>query len=462
MNTAISAEPTAGGSSSRDGYTPESGPAGSRAIGRREVAGLLVACMLGVSMVATVWPAVPAWLPATAAWGAFSLLWPGLGAQQRIQTLVFFALGLVALWWGREHGATVQIESVLGRNQLILSMLASVSLLRLLSPSDTKADGQLPRGIGAYVRSMLGVHGFASVINISALILMADRLAHMASLRMQQALLLSRAFSAVAFYSPFIGGVALALAYTPGSNPLGLVLSGLPLAMAGLLLLYWYARSGRVDDLESFRGYPIHFESLRLPVVLALTVMGGVLVIDEISVLSLITVLTPLVVCGALVARGGLAGLRHAMTVYVMRRLPEMGGELALLLAAGVLASGLVAAVAGLDGWTPVTEFGALQASGLLLIFIVLSLICIHPVVIVSVLAPLLISIESDPTLVAIAFAMGWGLGCAVNPMSGTNLILNTRYGVSNWAVAYSNVGFSGTLYIVAVVLLYLYELMTV
>ena len=88
-----------------------------------------------------------------------------------------------------------------------------------------------------------------------------------------------------------------------------------------------------------------------------------------------------------------------------------------------------------------------------------MSLICIHPVVIVSAVAPLLISIESDPTLVAIAFAMGWGLGCAVNPMSGTNLILNTRYGVSNWAVAYSNIRFSGTLYLFAIVLLHLYEL---
>jgi hypothetical protein len=71
---------------------------------------------------------------------------------------------------------------------------------------------------------------------------------------------------------------------------------------------------------------------------------------------------------------------------------------------------------------------------------------------------PLLQSIDPDPSFVAIAFAMGWGLGCAVNPMSGINLVLSTRYGASNWALGRNNVAFSATLYPVAVGLLYLYE----
>ena len=53
---------------------------------------------------------------------------------------------------------------------------------------------------------------------------------------------------------------------------------------------------------------------------------------------------------------------------------------------------------------------------------------------------------------------MGWGLGCAVNPMSGVNVILSSRYGVSNWRLARGNLAFSATLYAVAVGLLYLYQ----
>ena len=51
---------------------------------------------------------------------------------------------------------------------------------------------------------------------------------------------------------------------------------------------------------------------------------------------------------------------------------------------------------------------------------------------------------------------MGWGLGCAVNPLSGVNVVLATRYGADNWRIARSNVAYSATVYVVAVGLLYL------
>ena len=55
-------------------------------------------------------------------------------------------------------------------------MLASITLLRLLTPPLREDEAELPRGAGTYLRSMLGVHAFGAVINISAVIIMADRL----------------------------------------------------------------------------------------------------------------------------------------------------------------------------------------------------------------------------------------------------------------------------------------------
>ena len=66
---------------------------------------------------------------------------------------------------------------------------------------------------------MLGVHAFGSVINISAIIIMSDRLARVRPLGFDQAQLFSRAFSSVAFYSPFIGGVALRWPTRPARAP---------------------------------------------------------------------------------------------------------------------------------------------------------------------------------------------------------------------------------------------------
>ena len=426
--------------------------------GRRRAAGAAIAGMLLLAVTGAVRTGVPAVAAAVPAWIALALLWPGLGRQQHVQALAFIGAGAAALLWAAGRGAPLDFESVLAQNQPILSMLAAVTALRLLNPAPRPDEPELPRGAGAYLRSMLGVHAFGAIINVSAVVIMADRLARVRPLEPDQAQLLSRAFSAVAFHSPFIGGVALALAYTPGSNPLVLMAYGVPLALAAFLLLAWYAYGGRCEDIENFRGYPVHPEDLRVPVALGAAVLGAAALTSGYSVLSLITVLTPLVVAAALLRRGGVRKLRDGLDDYVGTRAPQMGNELALFLGAGVMAAGLTAASSAAGGWVFFDRLDAFNASLLVLACIVTSAACIHPVVIVGVVAPLVERIDLDPTFLAVTLAMGWGLGCAVNPMSGVNVILSSRYGVSNWRLARGNLAFSATLYVVAVGLLCLYQ----
>ena len=413
--------------------------------------------MLALAIAGAVWPAVPDVSAAMLAWVALALLWPGIGRRQQLQALVFIAAGLAALLWGANRGAPLRLDSLLGQNQPILSMLASITLLRLLNRPPRTNDPELPRGLGAYLQSMFGIHAFGSVINISAVIIMCDRLTRTRPLGFDQAQLFSRAFSAVAFYSPFIGGVALGLSYTPGSSPLVMMLFGLPLAAAAFLLLYGFARRGRGEEVDGFRGYPLHPQDLKVPLALGAGVLIASVALPGYSVLTLITMVTPAVVVGVLLKRHGLCGLRPALAEYVRERAPQMGGELALFLGAGVLAAGVVAA-AGAGDWTILPRLDAFHASLLVLACIVTSLVCIHPAVLVGVTVALVEAIEVDPTLLATAFAMGWGLGCAVNPLSGVNVVLATRYGADNWRIARSNVPFSAALFVVAVGLLYLYE----
>ena len=413
--------------------------------------------MLALAIAGAVWPAVPDVSAAVLAWVALALLWPGIGRRQQLQALVFIGAGLAALLWGAGRGAPLRLDSLLGQNQPILSMLASITLLRLLNRPPRTNDPELPRGLGAYLQSMFGIHAFGSVINISAVIIMCDRLTRTRTLGFEQAQLFSRAFSAVAFYSPFIGGVALALSYTPGSSPLVMMLFGLPLAAAAFLLLYGFARRGRGEEVDGFRGYPLHPQDLKVPLALGAGVLVASVALPGYSVLTLITMVTPAVVVGVLLKRHGVRGLRPALAEYVRERAPQMGGELALFLGAGVLAAGVVAA-AGAGDWTILPRLDAFHASLLVLACIVTSLVCIHPAVLVGVTVALVEAIEVDPTLLATAFAMGWGLGCAVNPLSGVNVVLATRYGADNWRIARSNVAFSASLFVVAVGLLYLYE----
>ena len=47
-----------------------------------------------------------------------------------------------------------------------------------------------------------------------------------------------------------------------------MMLFGAPLAAAACLWLYWYARSGRAGDIDSFRGYPLQPADLKIPLTL--------------------------------------------------------------------------------------------------------------------------------------------------------------------------------------------------
>lgn len=420
-------------------------------------AGVVLVLMLVTSIAGKLFPVIPGIVAAALAWLAGSMLWPGLGRQQRIQVVVLIGLGIAGLAKGAASGVSIDVERLLGQNQLIISMLASVGLLRLLNrPLDGQA-GELPRGIGAYVRSMFGVHVFAAVINISALVIMADRVAGVSGLSRAQAQLLCRAFTMAAFYSPFIAGVALALAYTPGSSLALLVLFGIPLTLCGFAVLYLFARTGQVENIDEFRGYPVRPESLWLPALLGCSVLVLHLLAPALSVVTLVTMLTPVIVIVALLARVGFAGTREALVHFTRTHLPDMKGELGLFLSSGVLAAGLVAVSASTGGWTPFEQLNATTASLVLLGTILVSFIGIHPVIVVSTVAPLLAPIDPEPTLLALVFVMGWGIGCVVNPLSGTNLILHGRYGVDNWRLSRSNAFFGLIMYLFAVGFLNLY-----
>ena len=89
--------------------------------------------------------------------------------------------------WALGQGVPLEPERSLGQNQPILSMLAGITLLRLLNTPLSDDEPELPRGFGTYLQSLFGVHLFGAVINLSAVILMADRLSREAPLRLNQA-----------------------------------------------------------------------------------------------------------------------------------------------------------------------------------------------------------------------------------------------------------------------------------
>lgn len=416
-----------------------SGSDRSRAAG--ELAGWLLLAMLVFATLRTIIGDAAIWLGGATAWLAAVLLWPRISRNQRIQVVVIIMLGLVFGLWGVMRGAALSLEQALGQNQMILGMLAAVSFLKLVN-RPVVAGERIPAGRGAFIRTLLGLHVFGAAINITAMTIVSDRLAAQSRFGALQAAMVSRAFCLSVMYSPFIGGMALALALTPGSRLEVLAAVGIPFAGLGLLVTWILLDRSFPDEVGKFKGYPIHLGSLWIPLLLAVCVALLHRAWPGFSVLTLISVSAPMLVALIVFARGGIGAGSGRLVRHVRHTLPEMSGELLLFLGAGVLAAGLSALFTSFGDWTPFAIFDGVAASATLTGIVALSIVGVHPIVCVSFLAPLLAPISPEPNLLALVFISGWAIGCTLSPFSGTNLTMQGRYGVRNWSTTLGNLGY--------------------
>ena len=395
--------------------------------------GLMISAMLLASVAHGLAPGFPQEVGVLAAWVAGCAVWGRLPGRARLQVGLMIGIGLACIAAVATRGVAIEWGDVTGRTLPILTLLAGVAFLRLAYRAGDGNVVAAPRGFGAYLRTMVGVHLFAAVINMSALVVFTDRLVRSAPLARREIAMLGRSFSMIAYYSPFVGGVALALSLVPDVRFPVFVLTGVVLACIGFLIIAVLGRWEEGEAIAEFRGYPFRAESLWLP----LTLVGAVTVTHwawpSVPILFPVALFAPLLAAAALVARVGTAGATRILTRFAMTELSGMSGELSLFLAAGVLGGGLSAVVGAFPSLVPQFALTAATATLALSGIAVLGMAGVHPLVSVTTLIALTLPASPPPTLLATVCVVGWGLGSSVSPYSGINLVLSTRCGVSSW-----------------------------
>ena len=313
--------------------------------------------------------------------------------------------------------------AVTSRNQELISMLAAVTFLRYSPrPLITK---KVPEGAPALWQTLFGLHWFASVINLSALIIFSDYLSD-AQHRLSpfQGKMLSRGFSLAALWSPFFVGTAVALTYSPGADYWSLLLWGFPFSQVLLAGMIWMSIKRRSEEVNLFRGYSFSLLTLAPPLGLAIAVIIFHQVYSQFSIPAIITLLAP---CYPLIANLK-KGRFSIVKSYVSQDLPRMAPEIVLFVSSGVLGSGLKVLVSTLPvGLIPELSPWLLSSFGLAAI-LAASCLGIHPVVGVVVVSGVVSQIHFMPNLLALCFLFGWGLGVLVNPISGIHILLSSRY----------------------------------
>ena len=381
-------------------------------------------------------------------WAAVVLLWRDIPWRSRLQAGVLIALGVLMLLAARfVYGAEIDWPSMLQGNIFVVSMLVGVSFISLIGKQGNKgATGQRVTGAGGVLRTWLGVHFLGTILNLSTVLMVGDKLARRGPLTTPQLLALNRGLSSAALWSPFFASMGLVLALVPDVQYAQIAIVGFPLAMlSGLLTTLELKRRFNLTEVDGFSLAP---SSLMMPVVMALLVMVfHFLLTPTLSIISIITFLLPCVALLSNLLDGPRFTVRR-IRQHTTTRLPAMRGEISLFLAAGLLTIGLstlVTAVAGSD-WTLFARFGTPQAMISFAAITLSALAGLHPIIGVSVLASILNLHNGEQTLFAFVALSSWAVGTSVGPLSGINLSLQGRYGVSGYRMMKNNLPYAAVM----------------
>ncbi|MFY0990408.1 hypothetical protein [Halomonas sp. C05BenzN] len=388
-------------------------------------------------------------------WLAVLLLWPDLPRRTRRQAGALAGIGtgllIVARW---QHGAEVAWPRMLDGNSYVVAMLVGVSFIGLMGNrrGETRPLGRPVTGARGIAGTWLGVHLLGAILNLSTVFMIGDRLQRSGPLTTPQLLALNRGLSSAALWSPFFASMGVVMTLAPEMRFATVMAFGLPLALcAGLLSLLDLSRR---FDLADTAGFSLSPSSLLMPVSMAALVMlfhYGLT--PGLTIVSIITFLLPGVALLSNLPRGPRWTLRRVRG-HALNRLPAMRGEISLFLCAGLLTQGLSTYIAAATGseWTLFARFGPLEAVASFLAIVASAVAGLHPIIGVSVLASMLELDAGRQTLFAFVALASWAVGTSVGPLSGINLSLQGRYGISGSRMMRQNLGYAAVMAVAVIV----------
>lgn len=390
-------------------------------------------------------------LSGVSGWSAAAQLLPRIRHFQLVMICILLFAGLVLLLFSWSRDGQIPWHRILTINTGLLTMIVSVGFLKLVVVRGFANDGLLPHGMKAFRETMLTVAVFGSFINISAPVLVADRLSLNQPLTLFSCSLLTRTFSGCSAWSPFFGGMAVVLTYVEGMQLFLVMLMAFPFSLIGLVVIYTLAVNFHAEEVSAYRGYPMQFSSLWIPAALAILVIGMSVLLPDLSILTIIALCAIILTVTTLVYLDGFRIAHGQLQEFVVEGLPRTANELVLFLAAGVLAVGLERLIMQGQLQLPFSDFSQWTASLLLATMVIISILGIHPVVQIAGITPLLLSINADPQLLALTYMLAWSLGTCASPFSGTHLVMQGRFGIPSWQGAMFNWPFVIIMYFVAI-----------
>lgn len=233
-------------------------------------AGWLILLMLLSSVSHVFLTIIPVYVPGVLAWLSAFFLLPRLSKVIALQTTILIVISVSCLLFAFYRHGSFNFLTLFNYNIGLISLLAGISYLKLIALPASESTLSLPKGKKAFLSTLISAHLFSAVINLSALFLFAERIKQKNNLSKPALVLLTRAFSTAAFWSPFFAAMGVAITYAPDASLFQLVIQGVPLAIVAALVTYWQVVKVDNNVIENFQGYPVDIKSFFIPLLLVL------------------------------------------------------------------------------------------------------------------------------------------------------------------------------------------------
>lgn len=419
------------------------------------LSGWLLLLSLGISMVHGFYPRFAVTVCGLLYACATVLLLHRLINIQKIQVSLLTVIGLLLMGAGDGDLWSLLAAAITANNTLI-TLIISVGFLKLIIKPNARGEA-LPTGNTALWKTLLGAHLFGAVINLSAIVIFADRLLSKGKLSDSQIMMLTRTFGANALWSPFFAAMGASLLYSDGAELSVLMSLGLCAAACSLVLTGLGIVNQLKPDIEIFEGYPMHLESLILPAILSVLVLLMNYIFADVSILILVAGAVMVTVVITLLVENKLREALSAFKRHVENGTVNSASELSLFLSAGLLAVGITSFSISANYQLPFAEFTGHHAAFTLVCMVLVSLIGVHPVISISVMGGVLAPISPDPNLLGLMFLFCWGISIVISPFSGISLLFQSRYQIKATRLMRLNSGFTFIMLSIACTLLVLY-----
>lgn len=386
------------------------------------------------------------------AWIALVMMFGALKKKKMLN--IFLLLSVVNFSISYYNHFNIDFVRVFTVNQYLLALLIGVGFLRLITNPKKDFSNELPKGKQSFLKTYFSLHLFGSVINMSSIILVGDKLYKKSPLSNSQIVVLTRSFATDALWSPFFVAFAAVITYAPHVNTSVILTDGIFLAVVAFLITYREILTNPKLEIEKFLGYPMSYDSLYLPFALAVLVLVSNHFFPHVKIIILIPVFSIILVLFVLLVKKGESSTFHVLSNHILHELPNMKSEISLFLIAGMFGVSAGSILAGIHVTLPFERFDWIAASGLLAVFIILSFIGVHPIITIATIGNLFA--EVNHTLLAAVVLMAWSTSVSTSPFSGVNLTLVSRYDLDGVRIFKLNIFYTLKMFVAYVLCLFL------